>query len=195
MTFEEVWQYTDKIGGYYEKPEAELLHRAACEVPEGGLMVEIGTFQGRSSSVLLQVAQTRRVRVGLIDPFAWMGKNAESELLKTLEPFRDVRYLFWKRYGHEVAPEYNFGIDLIHVDGNHQEDGIRQDCELWLPKLKPGGIACFHDYDRRGPDGIEEVFPGIKRVVDELTGDWEHFGLAGTLCARRKPFEITEKAA
>ncbi len=56
-------------------------------------------------------------------------------------------------------------IDLVFIDGNHDYDFVKEDIELWLPKVRSGGILAGHDYDLRG-----ERFSGVKRAVDELLG-------------------------
>lgn len=56
-------------------------------------------------------------------------------------------------------------IDLVFIDGNHDYDFVKEDIELWLPKIRRGGILAGHDYHLTG-----ERFPGVKRAVDELLG-------------------------
>ena len=36
-------------------------------------------------------------------------------------------------------------LDLVHVDGSHNEVNSTQDVKLWWPKLKPGGIMVMDD--------------------------------------------------
>lgn len=53
-------------------------------------------------------------------------------------------------------------VDLVFIDAAHSYVGCRADIKAWLPKVKPGGWICGHDYPRR---------PGVKKSVDELFGD------------------------
>jgi hypothetical protein len=41
-------------------------------------------------------------------------------------------------------------LDFVFIDGDHTEEGCRRDIEAWLPKVKPGGLLCGHDWDRWG---------------------------------------------
>jgi len=37
-------------------------------------------------------------------------------------------------------------LDFVYIDGNHFEDYIKKDIEIWWPKIKNGGIISGHDY-------------------------------------------------
>jgi predicted O-methyltransferase YrrM len=36
-------------------------------------------------------------------------------------------------------------IDILHIDGDHQQVSSCRDVELWLPRVKPGGYVWFDD--------------------------------------------------
>ena len=36
-------------------------------------------------------------------------------------------------------------IDLLFVDGDHREEGVRADFEHWSPHVRVGGHVLFHD--------------------------------------------------
>lgn len=185
----EVLAYTTNVSGYFDPDEIEALYKYACEVPADGVIVEIGVYCGRSSSVLLQAAQASGALVELIDPWVWMGDDAKALFYKTvLRDFaRTTRFNVHEMSSQDAAERLSISaIGLLHIDGDHQEDGVRHDCENWLPRLKSGGVACFHDYARKGADGVEEVFPGIRAAVDQYTAGWEDLGVVNTLAMRRK---------
>ena len=46
--------------------------------------------------------------------------------------------------GHEVG--YTGKIAVIHIDGNHDYSSVKEDCELWLPKMAPGAWLVLDDY-------------------------------------------------
>ncbi len=42
--------------------------------------------------------------------------------------------------------EYCGKISLIHIDGNHDYDMVKKDCDSWLKLMKLGGWVIFDDY-------------------------------------------------
>jgi hypothetical protein len=48
-------------------------------------------------------------------------------------------------------------IAILHVDGNHDHAAVKQDCELWLSHLLPGGWLVLDDYQWAHGDGPQRV--------------------------------------
>jgi hypothetical protein len=52
-------------------------------------------------------------------------------------------------------------VGCIHIDGNHDYAAVREDCELWLTRLKPGAWLILDDY-------VWDHGDGPRRVGDDL---------------------------
>jgi len=37
-------------------------------------------------------------------------------------------------------------VDVVYIDGNHEYDYVKEDIEIWYPKVKPGGVIGGHDF-------------------------------------------------
>jgi len=37
-------------------------------------------------------------------------------------------------------------LTFLYIDGNHGYDAVKEDLEVWYPKLKRGGLCAGHDY-------------------------------------------------
>ncbi len=37
-------------------------------------------------------------------------------------------------------------LDWVYVDGRHHYEGVKEDIEVWVDKIRPGGIMAGHDY-------------------------------------------------
>jgi hypothetical protein len=43
-----------------------------------------------------------------------------------------------------LFPDEHF--DWVYIDSNHTYEAVKEDLEMWLPKVKNGGYICGHDY-------------------------------------------------
>ncbi len=51
-------------------------------------------------------------------------------------------------------------LDLVYIDADHGYQSVKEDIELWTPKVKKDGIICGHDYS-------ETLTLGVKKAVLE----------------------------
>lgn len=151
-----------------------------CKVPAGAVCAEIGVYEGDFSRQIL--AQVRPGRLHLIDPWkqgeGLFGEQAASEQDVVEERYEKVRERFAQEIGSgqvhlhralssEVANEFGDSyFDLVYVDGNHLREYVRQDLDLYYPKVKPGGHVAGDDYGVRGywENGVQEA-------VDEFVAE------------------------
>ena len=59
------------------------------------------------------------------------------------------------------------GQDLVYLDADHSREGVRRELELWLPKLRPGGLVAIHD--SVGYDGICRTLNGYSTRYPAVT--------------------------
>ena len=90
-----------------------------------------------------------------------------------LRPFGE-RSIVWRMTSEQAAytmPDKT--LDFCYIDADHRYEAVKQDIELWLPKVKPGGIICGHDYVKDGEiynkaDGSLIGLFGVQRAVKEF---------------------------
>ena len=137
--------------------QARALFDAASDCPVGGTIVEIGSFQGRSTIILASAAPDGVV-VTAIDPHAGNDRgpqeidgyadDAESDQMRfdanlaragVAERVRHLR-LFSDDALDEVGE-----IDVLYIDGAHRYGPALADIRQWGAKVRPGGTMLIHD--------------------------------------------------
>jgi len=84
------------------------------------------------------------------------------------------RSVVWRMTSEQAAmvmPDNT--LDFCYIDADHRYEAVKRDIELWLPKVKSGGIICGHDYVRDGEiynkaDGSLIGLFGVKKAVTEF---------------------------
>lgn len=140
------------------------------EASRGETAVEIGAYAGQSTELICDSHKFGRVIT--IDPYVDGYDPTDAPI--TTYKLAEVRRLFYKRaikyrnllhlnlLSAEAAGLFQDGsIDFLYIDGNHQYEAVKQDIELFLPKIKHGGLISGHDYT---------LFEGVKTAVDERFG-------------------------
>ena len=66
-----------------------------------------------------------------------------------------------KGYFDDVAKTWDKEIDLLHIDGLHDYENCKNDCDTWSPLLKEDGVILFHD-TVSNPDGAGLFFSQLE---------------------------------
>ena len=182
-TFDDAWGYTGSIGsvGSYTKEELELFWEALMETPDMSSYCEIGCSEGRSTSLILQAAIDKNCNLIVIDSFEEGGPEVASRFMRNILPLRWAFILSISRSETYADAIQSPVFDLVHIDGGHEAEVVTKDCLTFLPSVRPGGFAVFHDY---GNDGL----PAVTEAVNSTAiGDlWDKFGLVNHCLVLRR---------
>lgn len=174
---EEVFKIADAIQGWFPRNDMETLWMLGTQfIPKGGLVVEVGSWKGRSSYLLASICQERGARLICIDSFRGLlakdnarwdayhgpdGSYAEANEKSIIRHIRENLKEFDvdiregdSRELHKILADKS--VDFLFLDGDHELPAIAQDLDNFWPKVKNGGIFCGHDYDK-GNDLSKEV--------------------------------------
>jgi MMP 1-O-methyltransferase len=158
MAISELRKLLDELPGWLTHEEGETLYRLAKACSGPGVIVEIGSWRGKSTTCLgLGSKAGNRVPIFAIDPhsehtFGDFKRNMEAAGIADLVTPMPGR-------SQELAEGFDQPIALLFIDGAHQYDLVREDFERWVPKVIEGGVVAMHD---------TTWFEGPKRVADEL---------------------------
>ncbi|MGH2875452.1 MAG: class I SAM-dependent methyltransferase [Solirubrobacteraceae bacterium] len=156
--FAAAWPAIRDVDGWLSEDQAARLARCAAAVPDGGTIVEVGSFRGRST-IALALAAPAGVRVVAIDPHAGgdrgpreiapdaaRGDADHAAFLANLRAagVRD-RVLHVRLPSAAARPHLPESIDLLYVDGAHRYRPALADISGYGELLAPGGTLLIHD--------------------------------------------------
>jgi predicted O-methyltransferase YrrM len=134
----------DTIPGEITHVEGVLLYNLARQAPKGGVIVEIGSYLGKSTVFLAQGSKDgSQLPVYAIDPHVFGTKN---QFMKNLENTGMAEIVIPLCVESVVAaPSIKSNIALLFIDGLHSLTGCMADVGLYFPKVLNGGVIAMHD--------------------------------------------------
>jgi predicted O-methyltransferase YrrM len=126
-------------------------------------VVELGVYEGSSAVVLCEVLDAA-AELHLVDPFGhhgwalpagWGATEGASRRVVARAARRHAgpRVHWHVDYSGAVAQRWEGAVDLVFIDGDHSEEGVRTDWEDWHGFVEPGGAVLFHDARLSQPGG------------------------------------------
>jgi predicted O-methyltransferase YrrM len=133
--------------------------------------VEIGVYEGVGTRTIASRMNPRGVLYA-IDPFlggrlgiCWNEWIARWEMRRVVP----VRIEVILAFSHEAVCRIQRDFDLLFVDGDHSDEGIRRDWSDWSPRIRPGGIVALHD--TRASPTTQELRRSARSDTSRATSD------------------------
>jgi predicted O-methyltransferase YrrM len=177
--------YGFTIPSWLGRHEGLALASACYTLPANSVVVEIGTFLGKSAIMLAGARKARGSgRVHCIDPFDGSGDAFSVPVYREIadadpRPLRARFQANIERAGLTdwvvvhvgtaagVAASWTEPIDMLFLDGDQSPEGARLAYDAWEPFLKVGGRVALHNSNDRvyapGHDGIRLLATGTVR--------------------------------
>jgi hypothetical protein len=180
---------TARGGGWQDIPGwfdyGPLYDQAVATVPEGGVIVEVGAWLGRSTAYLAGLVKraNRGIRFYTVDHC--LGSNEEAHAMVTNASGGNLAGALVNNLRHcgvydavtpilttslraaeLFAPE---SLAFVFIDASHDYENVRKDIAAWWPKVARGGLMAGHDY--------QPGWPEVVRAVDDAFGS--KFGAPG----------------
>lgn len=118
------------------------------------LIVELGTHRGTSFLALCQAVQEQNLTSRVFAVDTWQGDEHAGfygdDIYNELREYQQRNYagiseMLRMRFNEALEYFANGSIDLLHIDGLHTYDAVREDFESWIPKLSDRAVVLFHD--------------------------------------------------
>lgn len=166
-----------------------------------GTIVELGTHSGNSYFAICQAVLENNTGSKCYAVDTWQGDehagSYSEDVFTNVNMWNKQYYSSFSsllRMTFDQATDYfsDGGVNLLHIDGLHTYEAVKNDFDTWKPKLADDAIVIFHDTNVR-----ERGF-GVWQLWDELQGQYPSFeflhsyGL-GVLFVGEKSHAIYEK--
>jgi GT2 family glycosyltransferase/glycosyltransferase involved in cell wall biosynthesis len=141
-------------------------------------IVELGVHNGMSYSAMCQAVKALGLSSRCFGVDTWMGDEQagfySEDVYRDFLAFHDQHYAAFSRlvrstFQEALAHFEDGSVDLLHIDGYHSYEAVREDFESWLPKVSADGIVLFHDTN------VREGRFGVHRFWEEVRRDRPHF--------------------
>ncbi len=184
----ELAQLADEVKGFLPADEADALRAVVADhALAGGVIVEIGTYCGKSAIHLGYVAQAAGATLVTIDHHRGSEEQQEGweyhdpELVDSeigvIDTLPFARRAL-SRAGLEetvvpivgrstrVAAVWSTPVDAVFIDGGHTEEHAQNDYAGWAHHVRPGGVLVIHDVFPDPADGGQAPYRIYRRALD-----------------------------
>jgi predicted O-methyltransferase YrrM len=162
------------------------------------VMVELGMHNGYSYFSFAQSVSRNDIATKMYAIDTWKGDEHagfyDDDIFENVNRVNEANY---KSFSTLLRTTFSDGlkyfdeksIDLLHIDGLHTYEAVKNDFVSWLPKLSDKGIVLFHDISV-----LDRGF-GVYRLWEELVEkhpncEFSHGNGLGILKVGREPTSV-----
>ena len=176
------WEMVGPLEGWLLEPEGRWLFDAARSLAPHSVVLEIGSFKGRSTCCLASGCGSR-ARIFAIDTFdggpnlpranslpefnANLSRCGVSELVQPVVGL-----------SAEIAKTWSRPIDLLFIDGSHNYEDVLADFSGFFPHVVPGGLVAMHDVNNTDWPGVRQAWEERKHLLRAIG----YLGIMGYGC-------------
>jgi len=148
----------------------ELINTFSNKQSTNRTMIEIGSYMGEStmmfaSSGIFKTIHSIEPHTGnekFNNEYGYDWKDIQKEYKINTRHFNNI--IHHKDYSYNIVDNFDDNsIDFIYIDADHTYESVKRDIELYLPKVKDGGIIGGHDY--------RPEWKGVVEAVNEMLGE------------------------
>lgn len=167
VSYTTIQSAVEAIQGFMVPGQEEYLFNKVKSLPNDAVIVEIGSYKGRSTVAMSYACIGTNRKIYCID--TWDGNDTDFSDRNFFDIWQEnieknglSQYVVPLRgYSHQILSQWeglagDKAIDFIFIDGSHQFLDVLKDYEQSLPLVKDGGWIAFHH--------VVPTWPGSERV-------------------------------
>lgn len=169
-----------------------LLNKVAISKPK--VVVEIGTKMGGTLFLFTKVATENAQIISIDFPDGHGGgySNSRCNFYKLFAvPPQRIELIQGDSHKENTKSRLmnlleGKKIDFLFIDGDHSQEGVRNDFEMYSPFVRAGGIIAFHDIKPTTENSWSGVIPfwnsiKSKHKSEEYLGEEDSWGGIGVI--------------
>ncbi|MFI6870740.1 class I SAM-dependent methyltransferase [Nocardia sp. NPDC050406] len=196
----ELFALAEQVTGFMPPEEGRALYEAARAYAGDGVILEIGTYCGKSAVYLGAAARETGATVFTVDHHSGSEEHQpgweyhdtslvdpETGVFDTVTAFRRTMV----RAGltdtvvgivgssSAAASVWRTPLRMLFVDGGHTEEAAQRDFDNWAHWVAGGGLLAIHDVFPDPADGGQAPYHIYRRALD--SGKFRELSVTGSL--------------
>lgn len=196
----ELFTLAEQVTGFMPPVEGQALYEAARTYAAGGLILEIGTYCGKSAIYLGAAARESGASVVTVDHHSGSEEHQpgweyhdttlvdpETGRFDTLTAFRRTMIragltdTVTAIVGSSTAAAkfWRAPLRMLFIDGGHTEEAAQRDYDNWVHWIAGGGLLAIHDVFPDPADGGQAPHNIYRRAL--TSGKFHELSVTGSL--------------
>ncbi|NWF75121.1 MAG: class I SAM-dependent methyltransferase, partial [Nitrospirae bacterium] len=177
VMWEDIKMFVLSIPGLLAPGQEEFLFNKVNSLQDDAIIVEIGSYKGRSTVAMGYACKGTKRRIYCIDTWdgnetdfqernfydVWQENIRKNGIEKHVTPLKGNSHYILSRWDELTNGKM---IDFIFIDGSHRFLDVLKDFEMTYPFIKKGGLIAFHDVVHSWP-GPERLWNDIAKYILE----------------------------
>jgi hypothetical protein len=164
------------------------------------VFVELGVHNGFSYFVGCQAIKECGIESRAVAIDHWLGDEQAGFFDNTVyeavaginAKYANFSKLLKMNFDDALVTFADASIDLLHIDGFHSYESVRNDFNSWLPKMNLNGIILLHDiHVRRNSFGVYKFWEEVKAKFRTIEFVGSH-GLGVVFLGEIQPGKLSE---
>lgn len=170
------WEFSEwfdelDVEGWFSISDALAYRKLVADIHDG-IIVEVGSYQGRSIISIADICRKNNNKIFCVDLWDDSFKDCPTEdlypkFLKNIKAYGVDDLITPIRCSSvQGATHFNSQVDLVFIDADHETDSVLADIGAWEPKVKKNGIISGHDINNPKVEAAVKQRYGLDYLVD-----------------------------